>query len=78
MYYIDKESCHRRSDESVVCVNLYLIYKAFRHVKTLFVQGNKVRTDKKKPFLAIKKVCYHQYKLDYLGRIKFLHVKMPH
>ena len=31
-------------------------YKAFQHVETLFVQGNQVRTDQKKPpFLVIKK-----------------------
>ena len=54
--------------------------KAFRHVETLLVQGNQVRTDQNKyPFLLIKKVvCFDQYKLDYLGRIKFLHVEMPY
>ena len=53
--------------------------KAFRHVETLFVQGNQVRTDQNKPpFLVIKnEVCFDQYELDYLGRIKFLHVEMP-
>jgi len=25
-----------------------------------------------------KKVCFDQYELDYLGRIKFLHVEMPY
>ena len=31
-------------------------YKAFRHVETLFLQGNQVRTDQNKPpFLVIKK-----------------------
>ena len=51
--------------------------KAFRHIETLFVQGNQVRTDQNKPpFLVIKKeVCFDQYELDYLGRIKFLHVE---
>ena len=29
-------------------------------------------------FLLSKKVCFDQYELDYLGRIKFLHVEMPH
>ena len=55
--------------------------KAFRHVETLFVQGtDQVRTDQNKPlFLLIKKVvCFDQYELDYLGRIKFLHVEMPY
>ena len=54
--------------------------KAFRHVKTLFVQGNQVRTDQNKPaFLLIKnKVCFDQYELDYLGRMKLLHVEMPY
>ena len=53
--------------------------KAFRHVETLLVQGNQVRTDQNKyPFLLIKKVCFDQYELDYLGRIKFLHVEMPY
>ena len=53
--------------------------KAFRHVETLFVQDNQVRTDPNKPhFLLIKmEVCFDQYELDYLGRIMFLHVEMP-
>ena len=35
--------------------NSKLSYKAFRHVETLFVQGNQVRTDQNKPpFLLIK------------------------
>ena len=51
--------------------------EAFRHVETLFVQGKQVRTDQNKPsFLLTKKVCFDQYKLDYLRRIKFLHVEM--
>ena len=56
------------------------INKAFRHVETLFVQGNQVRTDQNKPtFLLIKKmICFHQYELGYHGRIKFLHVEMPY
>ena len=51
-----------------------------RHVETLFVQGNQVHTDQKEPhFLLIKmKVCFDQYKLVYLGRIKFLYVEMPY
>ena len=54
--------------------------KAFRHVKTLFVQGNQVRTDQNEPpFLLTKmEVCFNQYELDYLGRIKFLHIEMPY
>ena len=54
--------------------------KAFRHVETLFVQGNQVRTDQNKPsFLLTKKqVCFDQYELHYHGRIKFLHVEMPY
>ena len=54
--------------------------KAFRHVETLFVQGNQVRTDQNKPFFLLikKEVCLHQYELDYLGRLKFLHVEMPY
>ena len=53
--------------------------KAFQHIETLFVQGNQVRTDQNKPFLIIKnKVCFDQYELDYLGRIKFVHVEMPY
>ena len=67
--------------------NYVLIYffqwwhnKAFRHAETLFVQGNQVRTDQNKPdFLLIQnKICFDQYELDYLGRIKFLHVEMPY
>ena len=56
------------------------MYRAFRHLETLFVQGNQVRTDQNKPpFLVIKKeVCFDQYDFDYLGRIKFLHVEMPY
>ena len=53
--------------------------KAFRHVETLFVLDNQVRTDQNKHFLLTKKqVCFDQYELDFLGRIKFLHVKMPY
>ena len=56
------------------------INKAFRHVETVFVQGNQVRTDQNKlPFLLTKnEVCFDQYELDYLGQIKFLTVKMPY
>ena len=56
------------------------LYKAFRHVETSFVQGNQVRTDQDKPlFLVIKKEgCFDQYELNYLGRIKFLHVEIPY
>ena len=54
--------------------------KAFRHVETSFVQGNQVRTDQNKPYFLLtkKQVCFDQYELDYLGRIKFLHVEMPY
>ena len=65
----------------MVLICIYQIgYKAFRHVETLFVQGNQVRTDQNKPsFLVIKKeVCFDQYELDYLGLIKFLHVERPY
>ena len=57
-----------------------LCNKAFRHVETLFVQGDQVRTDQNKPsFLLTKKVvCFDQYEFDYLGQIKFLHVEMPY
>ena len=56
------------------------INKTFRHVETLFVQGNQVCTDVNKPpfLLPKKKVCFDQYELNYHGRIKFLHVKMPY
>ena len=56
------------------------VNKAFRRVETLFVQGNQVRNDQNKPpFLSTKKeVCFEHYELAYLGRIKFLHVEMPH
>ena len=51
----------------------YNQYKAFRHVKTLFIQGNKfVLNQNKPPCLVIKK------RLTIVGRIKFLHVEMPH
>ena len=57
-----------------------LKYKTFRHVETLFVQGNQICTDQNKPtFLLIRKeLCFDQDELDYLGRIKFLHVEMPY
>ena len=29
-------------------------------------------------FFITKKVCFDQYELDYLERILFLHVEMPH
>ena len=60
---------------------IYLLNnKAFRHVEIVFIQGNQVRTDQNKPpFLLIKKkICFDQYELYYLGRIKFLHVEMPY
>ena len=59
---------------------IVLRYKSFRHVQTLSIQGNQVRTDQNKhPFLLTKeKVCFDQYELNYLGRIKFLHVEMPY
>ena len=63
---------------------MHLIYlafnKAFRHVETLFVQGNQVRTESKQTsFFGNKKRRFLliQYELDYLGQIKFLHVEMP-
>ena len=68
-------------------INEYLITrglgtkKAFRHVGTLFVQGNQVRTDQNKPSFLLRKkqVCFDQYDyFDYLRRIKFLHIEMPH
>ena len=49
---------------------LKLLNEAFRHVETLFVQGNKVCTESKQkpPFLLPKKeVCFDSYELDYLG-----------
>ena len=61
--------------------------KAFRHVETLFGQGNQVRTNQDKPLfvclfvmfcLSLFKVCFDQYELDYLGRINFMHVEMPY
>ena len=54
--------------------------KPYRHVETLFVQGNQGRTDQNKPsFLIIKmEACFDQYELDYLGQMKFLHVEMPY
>ena len=54
--------------------------KAFQHVETLFVQGNHVRMNQNKPYFLLtkKKVCFDQYELDYLGRIKFVHVEMPY
>ena len=54
--------------------------KVFRHIETLFVPGNQIRTDQNKPtFLLPKKfVCFDQYELDYLGRIKFLRVEMSY
>ena len=63
-----------------VFVVFFCTYKAFRHVETLFVQFNQVRTDQNKPpFLLTKKgLCFDQHELDYLGRIKFLHVEMPY
>ena len=47
--------------------------KAFRH-------GNQVRTDQNKPpfLLPNKEVCFDQYELDYLGRIKVSTVEMPY
>ena len=62
-------------------------YKAFRHVETLFVRGNQVRADQNKPFfvclfvlfsLSLFEVCFDHYELDYHGRLKFIHVEMPH
>ena len=55
---------------NMFCTYEYFIRnKAFRHVETLFVQGNQVRTDQNKPALLLikKNVCFDQYKLDYLG-----------
>ena len=53
--------------------------KAFRHVETLFIQGNQVRTDQNKPSFLLTKmeVCFDQYELNYFGRIMFLHIEMP-
>ena len=57
-----------------------VVNKTFRHVETLFVQGYQVRTDQNKLIFVLpkKNVCFDQYELDYLGRIKFLHVEMPY
>ena len=65
---------------SFVSICFYITKKAFRHVETLYVQGNQVRTNQNKPpfLLAKKEVCVDQYELDYLGRIKFLHVEIPY
>ena len=55
--------------------------KAFRHVETLFVQGNQVRTESKQTsFFGKKKRMFVliQYEHDNLGRIKFLQVEMPY
>ena len=61
--------------------------RAFQHAETLVVQGNQVRTDQKKPLFvclfvlfcwSLFEVCFDQYKLDCLGRIKFIHVEMPY
>ena len=61
--------------------------KTFRYIETLFVQGNQVRTDQNKPQKETNKtkqrdkqtkVCFDQYELDYLGRIKFIHVENPY
>ena len=61
--------------------------KAFQRVETLFVQSNQVRTDQNKPLfvclfvvfcLSLFEVCFDQYELDYLGRIKFINVEMPY
>ena len=58
-----------------------------RSKKTLFIQGNQVRTDQNKPQKETNKkeqrdkqtkVCFDQYELDYLGRTKFIHVEMPY
>ena len=59
---------------------LLFSYEEFRHVETLFVQDNQVRTDQNKPpfLLPKKEVSCDQYELDYLGQIKFLHVEMPY
>jgi len=57
-----------------------LKYKAFRHVETLFVQGNQIRTDQNKPpfLLPDKEVCFDSVRRYYLERIKFLHFEMPY
>ena len=64
----------------VICLN-----KTFRHVEALFVQDNQVRTDQNKPLfvclfvlfcLSLFEVCFDLYELDYLGRIKYIHVEM--
>ena len=62
---------------------IFIVNRAFRHVYTLFVQGNQVRTDQNKPQKETNKtkVCFDQYELDYLGQIKFLHkvsIKLPY
>ena len=72
-------SLHHSSFHELKVTKKVTSNKAFRHVETLFVQGNQVRTDQNKPFLIIKKgLCFDQYKHDYLGRIKFLHIERPY
>ena len=72
-------SLHRSSFHELKVTKKVTPNKAFRHVETLFVHGNHVCTDQTKaPFLLSKKVCFDQYELDYLGRMKFLHVEMPY
>ena len=72
-------SLHRSSFHELKVTKKVTLNKAFRHVETLFVHGNHVCTDQTKaPFLLSKKVCFDQYELDYLGRMKFLHVEMPY
>ena len=57
-----------------ICYECIKVNKAFRHVETLFVQGNQVRTDHNKPLFvclfvlfcsSLFEVCFDQ--LDYLG-----------
>ena len=48
-------------------------------IKFVLIKTNlKKRQTKPKKRDKQTKVCFDQYELDYLGRIKFVHVEMPH
>ena len=44
-----------QTSQNATIVKPFVPNKAFRHVKTLFVQGNQVRTDQNKPSLFFNK-----------------------